>query len=313
MKTIIVHTPQNEISWTYRYYNHFWKFFIEFLKTKFVVEEDTYFEFANRFQYEVQLLNDVSKSNMLECEMIIEDKETKEFVVLSVSDLLTGSVLNHQSNPLCKKILFSQFDRKEIYRHLRSEENKDKYNPWIYFPSNLYDIDSLYEYRKSQTELIDKFCFWGTSIEARSILSNFSNDYFDGGRPIGDFYNYSKKLLTYKVALSIAGRGEFCYRDIENFGMGIPIIRFEYKNELYNPLIPNYHYISIDRPDDLPIDREGKEHHAKMIESRFLEVKDDVEFLKFISENARKYYEDHLSVDGGIKTTYEILKLNEWE
>lgn len=313
MNTIIVHTPQNEISWTYRYYNRFFKSFIEFLKTKFIVEEDTYYEHANRLQYEVKLLNDVTKSNMLECEMIIENKDTKEFVVMSVSDVLTGSVLNHNLNPLCKKILFSQFDRGELYRHVRPSGDKEKYSPWIYFPSNLFDINSLYEYRKSQTELVDKFCFWGTSIEYRSILSHFDSNLFDGGRPIGDFYGYSKKLLTYKVALSIAGRGEFCYRDIENFGMGIPIIRFEYKNEMFNPLIPNYHYLSIERPEDLSIDREGKEHHAKMIENRFLEVKDDYEFLNFISNNARKYYEDYLSMDGGINTTYQILGLNEWE
>ena len=313
MKTIIVHTPQNDMSRTYRYYNHFWGFFIEFLKTKFVVEEDTHYEDANRTSYPVKLLNELSKSDMLECEMIIENKETQEFVVMSVSDLLTGSVLNHQSNPLCKKILFSQFDREIITKHLRAPENIHKFSPWIYFPSNLFDIDSLYDYRKSQTELLDKFGFWGTSIEYRSILSHFDKTYFDGGRPIGDFYGYSKTLLKYKVALSIAGRGEFCYRDIENFGMGIPIIRFEYKNELYNPLIPNYHYISIERPEDLPIDREGKEHHAKMIEKRFLEVKDDKNFLDFISQNARKYYEDFLSKDGAINTTYKILGLNEWE
>lgn len=313
MNTIIVHTPQNEISWTYRYYNHFFKNFIEFLKTKFVVEEDTYYEFANIKYYDVQLLNNNSKSKMLECEMIIENKGTKEFVVLSVSDLLTGAILNHQSNPFCKKILFSQFDREELFKHLVSEENKNKYFPWIYFPSNLFDIDSLYEFRKNQTDLVNKFCFWGTSIEDRSILSQFDSNLFDGGRPIGDFYNYSKKLLTYKMALSISGRGEFCYRDVENFGMGIPIIRFEYKNELYNPLIPNYHYISIERPDDLLIDRMGKKHHAKMIENRFLEVRDDIDFLNFISTNARKYYEQHLNGDGGINTTYKILGLYEWE
>lgn len=313
MNTIIVHTPQNEISWTYRYYNHFFKSFIELLKTKFIVEEDTYYEHANLSQYEVRLLNDITKSNMLECEMIIENKDTEEFVVMSVSDLLTGSVLNHSSNPLCKKILFSQFDRIDLYRHLSNKKNEDKHSPWIYFPSNMFDIDSLYDYRKSQTEFVDKFCFWGTSIEYRSILAHFDSNLFDGGRPIGDFYGYSKKLLTYKVALSVAGRGEFCYRDIENFGMGIPILRFEYKNEMFNSLIPNYHYISVERPEDLPIDREGKEHHAKMIEKRFLEVKDDYEFLNFISNNARKYYQDYLSMDGGINTTYQILGLNEWE
>lgn len=313
MNTIIVHTPQNESSWSYRYYNHFFKDFIEFLKTKFIVKEDTYYEFANRFQYEVQLLNNQTSSNMLECEMVIENEETKEFVIMSVSDNLTGLILNHKSNELCKKILVSQFDRENIFAHVKNNLLMEKYFPWIYFPSNQYDIDMLYEYRKSQPNTIDKFCFWGTSLEYRPILSHFNSNYFDGGRPIGEFYNYAKRLLQYRVALSVAGVGEFCYRDIENFGMGIPTIRFQYKNELYSPLIPNYHYISIDRPQDLDIDREGNEHHAKMIEDRFLEIKDDSDFLDFISNNARKYYEEYLTKESGINLTYRILELNDWE
>ena len=98
MVELIVHTPQNEDSSRYRYYNIFFKNFIDFLKEKFVVIEDTYFEYANVMSYPVKLLSDETSSDLLECEMIIENKETKEFVVLSVSDTLTGAILNHQSN-----------------------------------------------------------------------------------------------------------------------------------------------------------------------------------------------------------------------
>jgi hypothetical protein len=313
MRTIIVHTPQNEQSKTFRYYNIFFEKFVEYLKTKFIVEEDTYYELANIRSYPVELLNNNSKSELLECEMIIEDKDSKEFFVLSVSDTLTGAILNHQSNPLCKKILVSQFDENVIRRHLTNPENFSKYSPWIYFPSNLFDIESIHQERNKIKTFVDKFCFWGTSIEDRKILSHFNSNYFDGGLPIGTFDSYSRHLITYKVALSIAGRAEFCYRDIENFGLGIPILRFEYINKMVNPLIPNFHYISVDRPSDLYYDRLGNKEHAEMIEKRFLEVKDDYEFLSFISKNAKEYYEKHLSMEGGITSTYEQLNLNSWE
>lgn len=313
MKTIVVHTPQNEMSRHYRYYNYFWFDFVEYLKTKFIVIEDTYYENANLNSYPVKLYNGIQSYDMLECEMIIENLETGEFVVMSVSDTLTATILGYQSNPKCKKILVSQFDRDSITNHLSDSENIKKFSPWIYFPSNMYDIESMYQYRKEQLDLVDKFCFWGTSIQYRPILNHFDESLFDWGLPIGDFYTYSKKLLQYKVALSISGRAEFCYRDIENFGMGIPIIRFEYKNELYNKLIPNYHYISVERPDDLPIDREGDERHAKMIEEKFMEVKDNLELLNFISDNAKDYYNQNLSQKGAIGTTYQILDLSKWE
>ena len=312
MARLIIHTPQNESSSRYRYYNIFFTNFISFLKTKFEIEEDTYYDLANIRSYSVKLLNDYTTSDLLECEMIIENEKTGEFVVLSVSDTLTGAILNHQSNPLCKKILVSQFDEVSIKNHLRSPNNFYKYTPWIYFPSNEFNLDDKYEYRLNVLDMIDKFCFWGTSMEDRKILTHFSPELFDGGLPIGDFYGYSNKLLQYKVALSISGRAEFCYRDIENFAMGIPIIRFEYKNKMYNQLIPNFHYISVDRPHDLYYDRLGDKTHAEMIEKKFIEVKDNTNFLEFISRNARKYYENFLSPEKSVEHTYNILDIEKW-
>ena len=312
-KKIIIHTPQNEISKNFRYYNYFWFNLIEYLKSKFDVIEDTYFEDANKRHYPIKLLSDDSEKMMLECEMIIENVESKDFVILSVSDILNSTILDHYKNPHCKKIIFSQYDENNLKKHVYDQKNFDKYSPWIYFPSNVFNIDSLYTKRKNKTQLFDKFCFWGTSINERKILTHFEKEYFDWGLPIGDFEKYSDTLINYKVALSISGRGEFCYRDIENFGLGIPIIRFEYINKMYFPLIPNFHYISVERPDDLIIDRVGEKKHADMILKRFIEVKDDKNFLEFISKNARDYYEKHLTIDNSIRLTYKILNLNEWE
>jgi hypothetical protein len=96
-------------------------------------------------------------------------------------------------------------------------------------------------------------------------------------------------------------------------GMGIPIIRFEYLSEMYEPLIPNFHYISVDRPYDLrswlTLDREGLEHHATLIKNKFLEIKNDKAFMKFISSNAKKYFDKYLSKYSRIKFTSDILGL----
>lgn len=311
MTEIIVHTPQNEHSWGYRYYNIFFKNFIEFLKTKFSVEEDTYFASANTSWYNVKLLNDQSESLLLECEMIIENKKTKEFVVLSVSDVLTGAILNHKNNPLCKKIIFSQFDEENLKKHVGP--SIEKFSPWIYFPSNQFDLDHFYNERLNKNELINKFCFWGTSLEDRKILNHFPKEYFDGGRPIGNFEIYANSMINYKVALSISGRAEFCYRDIENFAMGIPIIRFEYDNKMYSPLIPNYHYISIKKPNDLKLDRMGNEDHVDLLVNKFIEVSEDKFFLDMISKNARNYYDKFLSPRNSLVHTYNILNLSDWE
>jgi hypothetical protein len=123
---------------------------------------------------------------------------------------------------------------------------------------------------------------------------------------------YFYDMINHKIALSVDGRGEFCYRDIECFAAGVPIIRFEYESVFYNNLIPNYHYISIPRPNDMVMYRVGEEHHAKMLEQRYYEVINDTEFLNFISKNARKYYENNCTMDVSVKNTFNLLSLNTW-
>jgi len=313
MARIIIHTPQNDLSAKNRFYNIFFLELISILKTRFNVQENTFYELAHERQYEIKLLSEDFGSYLLECEMIIENQETQEFVVLSVSDDLTGAILNHQTNPKCKKILLSQFNLSYLQSHLRDVSFIDKYSPWIYFPLNDFDFDEMFQIRNNKDTLVDKFCFWGSHLEHRKIISLFDPKYFDGGPPIGDFYSYAKNLLNYKAAFSVSGRAEFCYRDIENFSMGIPIIRFEFVNQMYKPLIPNFHYISVERPEDLISDNSGEKHHAKLIENKFIEIKDDLDFLNFISNNARKYWEDFLRLEKAIDLTYKILELDDWK
>jgi hypothetical protein len=179
---------------------------------------------------------------------------------------------------------------------------------------NLTDLESYYQKRKEKTELIDKLCFWGVTSQ-RPILNHFDSTMLVGPNYIGDSDKYFDNLINYSVALSVAGVGELCYRDIECMALGIPFIRFEYQTILSEPLIPNYHYISLPydkempRHNDTPTDRLGGYDQAKKIEQRFNEVISDKDFLNFISKNARKYYEDNLSSTSRVDKTLEILNL----
>ena len=312
MRKLVIHQPTNHQSRRYRYYNYFWDLLCDEISKEHEIVQNRY---SKNIHFERQLVNILDKENdnlnvlMLECEMIIQDIDTFEIFVLSVSDDLSHATLDLQDNPNLKKVFISQFHRDKIYGHIRNKENTSKYFPWIYFPSNIFEIDKYYQIRKEKSEFIDKFYFRGTSLGDRSILSHFNTSLFEGGSPIGGFDRYAEDLINYKIGLSIAGRGEFCYRDIEYMGMGIPFIRFEYISEMDPELIPNYHYISVERPDDLSMDRIGTYEHSKLIETRFLQVKDDVEFLTFISNNSREYYNQYLSTHNNVKHTLKLLNL----
>lgn len=310
MRRIIVHNPCNEHTRYFRNYNLFWDQLTDELKKKYIVTENRYYEFANQHRFKVNLKNQTSGENdflLLECEYVIEFEDTGEIYVLSVSDDLSHATLGEKSNPLLKKVLISQFNVESIKNH--TGEFFYKYEPWIYFPSQVIDLEPFYEKRQLIEIHIDKMYFRGTSIEDRPIVTKINNEYLQGYQPIGGPSTYFNDLINYKIGLSIAGRGELCYRDIEYMALGIPFLRFEFKTKLNPNLIPNFHYISIDRPDDLSIDRLGTEDHAKMIESKFLEVKDDYDFLNFVSKNARNYYNEYLSETNRISHTLKLLNI----
>jgi hypothetical protein len=307
---ITVHNPCNEHTRYYRNYNLFWDKLTDELKKKYEVTENRYFEFANSQRFPIQLKKATTTPDnfvLLECEYVIEFDETGDFYVLSVSDGLTHAILNEQTNPHLKKVLVSQFSRNDIKSS--TGDNFEKYHPWIYFPSDLFDLNPYIQKRKEIETLVDKMFFKGSSLEDRTILKHISTDYLDGVGSTCDQNCYFSDLINYKIGLSVAGRGELCYRDIEYMALGIPFLRFEYTTDLNPNLKPNFHYISIPRPEDLIYDRLGTEEHGKMIEKRFLEVKDDKDFLFYISDNATKYYESYLAYDNNIKHTLNLLNI----
>jgi len=315
MTRVVIHQPKNFESRYYRYYNYVFDGLSKKIQENFDCLEARYFKHANEIRYPVKLAYDTNSKNsdttlLLECEMIIENYDTHEVVVLSVSDDLTHAILHNYPN--VKKILVSQFEKNKIQSNLHNNQEFNKFAPWVYFPQNIFDYDYFYNTRKSLNNLFDKFYFRGTSIEVRTILKGFSNEYFEGGLPIGGFETYASDLIHYKAAFSIAGRGEFCYRDIENMAMGVPIIRFEYSHEMNPPLIPNVHYISVPRPA-INFERELTPEYAPLIEKRFLEVKDNKTFLDFISKNAREYYENHIKIDNCIQHTYNLTEIEQWK
>ena len=309
-----VHNPCNEHTRYYRNYNLFWDELTDRLKEKNNVVENRYFENAHKERFNIHFESLINSDGMLlmECEYVIENMDNGEFYILSVADDLGSGVLTEQSNPKLKKVLISQFIEDKVKHHVGN--NYEKYSPWIYFPMNLTDLEQYYKKRLDKTEFIDKLCFRGIASD-RPILNHFDSEILDGPNYIGDSEEYFDDLINYSIGLSVAGVGELCYRDIEYMALGIPLIRFEYQTKMFEPLIPNYHYISIPYDDEIPdnngtkTDRLGGYKQAKKIEQRFKEVIYDKEFLNFISKNSRKYYEDNLSSDSRVTKTLNILNL----
>lgn len=249
-------------------------------------------------------------------EMLIHDESMDCFYGVSFSDnhtnLMTFFLIRNSPNDT---IVISQTGMTPAY----SKNHKFKAKSCIYIPSEPYiNLDEYYIRRKYIKQYIDQFIFRGNCINAdRKAVGLLQNEpTFTGGEYIP---NYFETIINYKVGLSIPGTGEFCYRDVEYMAIGIPMMRFKYFGEWNPPLIPNYHYISIDRID-LPEDKNfnggtiarercATQIHADAYVKRFKEVKDDQEFLNFISDNARKYYNEFLHPVTRVQHMINILNI----
>jgi hypothetical protein len=159
---------------------------------------------------------------------------------------------------------------------------------------------------------IDKFVIKGNTGPAFRTVPGIleGNQYFTGGNALPKI-PYFLDLMQYKVGLSIPGAGEMCHRDIEYMAIGLPLMKFEYMTPLTPELIPNFHYISIPRIDNFPIrdERIGGQEYADAYVKRFLEVKDDQEFLDFISKNAMEYYDKYLHPNTRIPHILNLMEI----
>jgi len=315
MKKLTIHNPMTSQNRYHRNYNLFWdEIFLE-LKKKYIVNENRTFENARIEPMKVKLKKGLQEHvEIFDCECVIEDETNGDFYVLSVADQLTSLVLNEQKNPHLKKVLFSQYIPDQIVHH--AKENSFKYYPWIYFPQENIDYNFFFEERKKIKVFEDKLFFLG-SKSYRPIVDLISDEVLCNQKNLQN-NSYFYELIKYKVALSIGGAavGDLCYRDIEYMSLGIPFIKFDFVSFMNPPLIPNYHYISIPIPEDLPLhndvkkDRLGNIRHANLIEKKFKEVINNTDFLNFISKNSKDYYEKYLSSKKRAHHVLEILELS---
>jgi hypothetical protein len=263
---------------------------------------------------------------IFDCELLIYYPELDKYVGITFADyhspLMTFFIERNKKGDI---LLCSQLATTNIYNLLLSKNFvfNFTYKSSIYTPSYPYiSLDEFYLKRSLKSSFIDKFVFRGNTEEGyfRTAVHLLKDcEWFDGYEYIDkSVENYFNHIVNYKVGLSIPGVGELCYRDVEYMALGIPFIKMKYISELNPPLIPNFHYIAIERFESesdyncdggvIACERKGNKRYANAYKEKFLEVRDNKDFLLFISDNARKYYENYLHP---LTRLYHLLSLLE--
>lgn len=167
-------------------------------------------------------------------------------------------------------------------------------------------------YKKTDVEKIihDKPTFYGYLYGLRYYLSY--DNRFDVRPAHMGVKEYIEDLHKQKICFGLGG-GEISPRDIEIMGLGNALFRPKFRTtRTHNPLIPNYHYISVEH-EDIPMipGHIGVENYFKEVSDRIIEryneVKKDDDFIKFIGENGRAWYEENGTVKKAAEIIYNLL------
>jgi hypothetical protein len=97
------------------------------------------------------------------------------------------------------------------------------------------------------------------------------------------------------------------------FGIGIPVLRPKFNIETKDPLIPNKHYISVNIDDCLDdkfrIKSEWEYEVAHRISQTYLNSIENINLLNYISQNAKKWYDDNIKFPNNINNIITSLNL----
>ena len=269
---------------------------------------------------------------MRDCELIIEDEENDKLTILSVCESRAwgnGTKVNDIWDVLVKRnnpndtIIISHYS--SWFHH--SADFSNQYNFKIFktsfFPFNPWiNNDYFYKLRKlkKQNDFIDKM-FFGSTTRREDPFKLYELGYCSNPDLRLNAEMYLNTAIEYKVGLAFSSVAELCYREIDYMGIGLPILRLEYKITTNPPLIPNYHYISVDRDKyglygkqndegwGTHFDRLGGEKYVNAYIERFLEVKDDYDFLSYISENAHNYFQENCIQENRLKNIIKLINL----
>lgn len=316
MRKLNVYTFHRGIA-PYRFDNHNTIFLLQELKKKYEVNWfnlDGSDKFIYKNDSEV-LINQGSIS-------IFEFDDTKKFKTFDFGDAPTLSIKLSKSKNFIGAAI-GQYNKDLWDQQKLNKEIRDSVKPCLYPEScwhfGLENYEDVKSYRDS-TELNNKL-YWRGSIykdpnivefDRRVTIEYIANklDAFHFGYYPVNFDSYIQEAIQFKLALGfgVGGGytcGDFCLRDIELYGLGIPTIRPKYAVESEDPLIPDYHYISVDCEFDETYRYKNPDDLADRIIKKYNQVINNEDLLKQISFNARNWYINNVTYPN---VTNKILK-----
>jgi len=247
--------------------------------------------------------------------MIIENSNTKKYFVISYWDKMEciGEYSGWDMENMVELFTSSGVQKNDLnYNSLDL-----KYTPFSYLTPRI-DIDiAISELKNTDNNnrtIPEKPQFKGYLYSFREYLKNderfFVRETSDGNYL--QYTEYIRHLNKFAINMSLNGAGEICFRDMEILGLGTALFRPKLSVQFSDPLIPNYHYISVDY-DAIKDETKPKIFFKKLsdlIVERWNEVVDDREYINFVAQNGRKWFENNVSKEKHGELAIKLLDFN---
>lgn len=322
MKTPI-RVIRNENYGVDRYHNTWFDLFKEHLNKDFDVD---YINCADGNVYIQNFLYEERVYPVSDVDMILENRINGEICCISFTEYFNSGIVHYMNNFRFKSMILVHFNYHHLYYWTKRDRVEHKMNlvkPWIFPVYNEFDVDK-YRAIRDGSELNDKLFFKGSGLDSYRIAVKNLAEQGIIDTEVHELGDYLTLMAKSKIALGYYQDldryvtpfdypGEFCYRDMEYVSIGVPFIRIEYRDSIYNGLYPNHHYISINRELAYrAFENSGNHGVAELIREKYEEVKDDKFFLDSISKNQREYYDKYVRWPNSAKLAYKQLGLEDW-
>jgi len=220
--------------------------------------------------------------------------------IMTITNKVNGKylIVSYWDHPIDYTKPFHGWQVENCVEIISSSGSKPEYSftPFSYLPYSI-KFDQLSE---NSCPLVDKknnkLFFRGYLYGQRLNLHNVDPSIISDQKLFPE-EKYFNELNNNKINLSLNGAGEICNRDFEILSSRSVLLRPKLELEFHNKLIPNYHYVTYE-PDPNP------KFEMDSIKETFNRIKDDTEFLTFISENGYSWFKEN----GTVKSNIEILK-----
>jgi hypothetical protein len=187
------------------------------------------------------------------------------------------------------------------------------YQQFFYIPCYdcLYDkLKQLFDNRK-YNKVNSNLFFRGYLWDTRKLMIDILKDYDDiliidknTDKNNLIYSEFLQELSGYRASLSLPGGTNICHRDIESFAVGTPVFRPLLTTNYPDPLLPNYHYMCFYGMCDYSNDHHPTFLSYKDFQEHLLywwnKLKNNNEYLNYISQNARNWFEQHCTMENNI-------------